>query len=329
MIKEKIQEGIFMPLIFDRMFKVVFNLNNKVLIKMLNDIMGLDINEESKVIVSNSLIPYEESGRFFEQDLVIELDSESFICIEMNKDKNSYSFNRNFMYGMMYIRQKIDKNTSKKSIDGYNLKLLNLNMFPNECNELVEEAAFFYIKSGRIATKIFKIYDFNIDNNEEILYNGDEKKNRLIRWSKILRATSYEDLIYWIGDDLLTMEEKEEFLRCIKMANRNGDLYREWISKLNNEMKYEMTLENAKKEALLMGEKQGIEEGEEKGFKKGIKQGIKKGKIEGIQEGLQKGAEESKKEVIINMLKKKLDYDTISEVTGKTIEEIKEIESNI
>ena len=65
MIKEKIQEGIFMPLIFDRMFKVVFNLNNKVLIKMLNDIMGLDINEESKVIVSNSLIPYEESGSFF------------------------------------------------------------------------------------------------------------------------------------------------------------------------------------------------------------------------------------------------------------------------
>ena len=321
MIKEKIQEGIFMPLIFDRMFKVVFNLNNKVLIKMLNDIMGLDINEESKVIVSNSLIPYEESGRFFEQDLVIELDSESFICIEMNKDKNSYSFNRNFMYGMMYIRQKIDKNTSKKSIDGYNLKLLNLNMFPNECNELVEEAAFFYIKSGRIATKIFKIYDFNIDNNEEILYNGDEKKNRLIRCSKILRATSYEDLIYWIGDDLLTMEEKEEFLRCIKMANRNGDLYREWISKLNNEMKYEMTLENAKKEALLMGEKQGIEEGEEKGFKKGIKQGVKKGKME--------GAEEKALEVITSLLKQKIDYNVIAKATGKTIEEIKEIESNI
>ena len=172
---------------------------------------------------------------------------------------------------------------------------------------------FFYIKSGRIATKIFKIYDFNIDNNEEILYNGDEKKNRLIRWSKILRATSYEDLIYWIGDDLLTMEEKEEFLRCIKMANRNGDLYREWISKLNNEMKYEMTLENAKKEALLMGEKQGIEEGEEKGFKKGIKQGEKK----------------KEQSIIINMLKKKLDYDTISEVTGKTVEEIKEVEKNI
>ena len=235
----------------------------------------------------------------------------------MNKDKNSYSFNRNFMYGMMYIRQKIDKNTSKKSIDGYNLKLLNLNMFPNECNELVEEAAFFYIKSGRIATKIFKIYDFNIDNNEEILYNGDEKKNRLIRWSKILRATSYEDLIYWIGDDLLTMEEKEEFLRCIKMANRNGDLYREWISKLNGEMKYEMTLENVKKEALLIGEKQGIEEGEEKGFKKGVK----KGKLE--------GAEEKALEVITSLLKQKIDYNVIANATGKTIEEIKEIESNI
>lgn len=39
--------------------------------------------------------------------------------------------------------------------------------------------------------------------------------------------------------------------------------------------------------------------------------------------------EEKSLEVIINMLKKKLDYNTISEVTGKTIEEIKEIEKNI
>ena len=74
----------------------------------------------------------------------------------MNKDKNSYSFNRNFMYGMMYIRQKIDKNTSKKSIDGYNLKLLNLNMFPNECNELVEEAAFFILKVAELLRKYLK-----------------------------------------------------------------------------------------------------------------------------------------------------------------------------
>ena len=113
------------------------------------------------------------------------------------------------------------------------------------------------------------------------------------------------------------MEEKEEFLRCIKMANRNGDLYREWISKLNNEMKYEMTLENAKKEALLMSEKQGIEEGEEKGFKKGVK----KGKLE--------GAEEKALEVITSLLKQKIDYNVIANATGKTIEEIKEIESNI
>ena len=39
--------------------------------------------------------------------------------------------------------------------------------------------------------------------------------------------------------------------------------------------------------------------------------------------------EEKSLEVIINMLKKKLDYNTISEVTGKTIEEIKEIEKDI
>ena len=74
-----------------------------------------------------------------------------------------------------------------------------------------------------------------------------------------------------------------------------------------------------------MGEKQGIEEGAEKGFKKGIKQGKK----EGIQEGLQKGAEESKKEVVINMLNEGMNYDIISKITGKTVEEIKEIEETI
>ena len=57
----------------------------------------------------------------------------------------------------------------------------------------------------------------------------------------------------------------------------------------------------------------------------GIEQGIEKG----IEQGIEKGSENKVKEVIVSMLKKKLDYDTISDVTGKTIEEIKEIEKII
>ena len=53
------------------------------------------------------------------------------------------------------------------------------------------------------------------------------------------------------------------------------------------------------------------------------------GMAQGIKEGRKEGAEEKNKEVIVNMLKEKTDYNFISKVTGKTIEEIKEIEDNI
>ena len=104
------------------------------------------------------------------------------------------------------------------------------------------------------------------------------------------------------------MEEKEHFLNTVREANDDRKILREWQLQ---DAKLKIIEENN-------AEKRRIH-----------KEGIKQGKKEGIQEGLQKGVEESKKEVIINMLRKKLDYTIISEVTGKTIEEIKEIEKNI
>lgn len=47
---------------------------------------------------------------------------------------------------------------------------------------------------------------------------------------------------------------------------------------------------------------------------------------EGIEQGIEQGADEKTIEVILNMIKKEYDYSEISAVTGKTVEEIKEIE---
>ena len=96
------------------------------------------------------------------------------------------------------------------------------------------------------------------------------------------------------------MEEKEHFLNTVREANDDRKILREWQLQ---DAKLKIIEENN-------AEKRRIHN-------------------EGIKLGKEEGAEESKKEVIINMLKKKLDYDTISEVTGKTIEEIKEIEETI
>ena len=44
---------------------------------------------------------------------------------------------------------------------------------------------------------------------------------------------------------------------------------------------------------------------------------------QGIERGIKQGAKENKKEVIINMLAEGTDYNFISKITGKTLEEIK------
>ena len=160
------------------------------------------------------------------------------------------------------------------------------------------------IHSGIIASKLFKIYNLDIDKCYKLMYNNDVKKSKIMRWGSIFRATSIEELSDLLGGDLLTMEEKEHFLNTVREANDDRKILREWQLQ---DAKLKIIEENN-------AEKRRI-------HKEGIKQGKKEGKIE--------GAEEKSLEVIINMLRKKLDYNTISEVTGKAIEEIKKIEETI
>ena len=93
------------------------------------------------------------------------------------------------------------------------------------------------------------------------------------------------------------MEAKEKFTVRIKGPNSKDRIVQDWMVEANNRMRLAGQLAYARDE--------------------GIKQGIKL------------SAEASTIEIIKAMLKKKLDYNTISEVTNKSIEEIKIIETSI
>ena len=75
------------------------------------------------------------------------------------------------------------------------------------------------------------------------------------------------------------------------------------------------------------GIQKGRQEGIQKGIQKGIQEGIQKGRQEGIQKGIQKGIQEGRQQVVLNMLQKKLDASLISEVTGLSEEEIKNLKN--
>ena len=88
---------------------------------------------------------------------------------------------------------------------------------------------------------------------------------------------------------MLTMEEKERFINTIKDVNNDDVIMTEWMLEENARLKHAGQMSYAREE----------------------------------------GSEEKNKEVIINMINMGMDYNVILQVTGKTIDEIKKIKSNM
>ena len=93
------------------------------------------------------------------------------------------------------------------------------------------------------------------------------------------------------------MEEKEKFLGTMREITGDERVMKDWMWEEHYRLKEQDELETA------------LAEGLEKGYKKGLKASLEK--------------------VIQNMINKNIDYQTISEVTGKNINTIKRIENSI
>ena len=115
-----------------------------------------------------------------------------------------------------------------------------------------------------------------------------------VRWGAILLEEDIDKISRILGDDMLIMEEKDSLLKTIEDVNNDEVVMKEWMLEENARLKYEGQMSYTREE--------------------------------GIEQGREEGAEEKNREVIINMLNKGSTYEFISEVTNKTIEEIREID---
>ena len=138
-----------------------------------------------------------------------------------------------------------------------------------------------------------------------MLYNDIENAHKLpklvrqgaILYTDINNDEGIEFIKKVIGDDLLTMEEKDKLINRINETKNNKRIIQEWMVEDNNRLREANILNTA------------IEDG--------------------IEQGIELGAESKELEVIKKMLNKNTDYEYISEITGKSIDEIKEIHSNL
>lgn len=115
----------------------------------------------------------------------------------------------------------------------------------------------------------------------------------LERFGAILYANNLEDISDILESDMIDMEEKNKFLDDIKNKSSDKDILR--ILKFEDNIDYRFDL--VREEALDIGISQGIEK--------------------------------NTKETILSMIKNDASLEFVSKVTGKSIEEIKEIANSI
>ena len=145
----------------------------------------------------------------------------------------------------------------------------------------------------------FSIMNIDIASCYNLVYNNGNLKgiSDLERWAGIIACDSIEDISIILGSDMISMNEKEKFLNDVKEKAKDKDV-----------------LEGIKLENTVEERFKWIED---------------IARSEGLEQGLEQGIEQNTIDIIKNMLRHNDSYEYISEITSKSIEEIKEIEKSM
>ena len=113
----------------------------------------------------------------------------------------------------------------------------------------------------------------------------------------MLKSDFLKDVSYILERVGINMEEKDKFLEQVKEKSKDEEILASM--KFEDSLDYRFTLV------------------EEDALERGIEQGI--------EQGIERGIERKTIDVILSMIEKNISLEDISDITGKTIEEIKEI----
>ena len=166
-----------------------------------------------------------------------------------------------------------------------------------------------YNLNSRIALHLFK--------DKNLLTSQDEKvlENELVYLFEGLRDVTNQDIILSAVQYHLSRKnpkiDLKFFNRCLKLASDQD-------SKL-------VKVEGGKMGEYIPMMERGLLEGLAKGQEKGIQIGQKKG----IQIGREEGRQEEKQDIILNMLKNKIDISTIMKITEVTEDKILQLQKKL
>ena len=292
------------------MFTEVFNNQNNICIleefiaNYLN--IPLPLVEGNLKILSRRLFKENRYDSKKEVDLLLDLNGKK-INIEMSNNNSMGVINRNVVYLC-----KVHGEQLKQSDYNYSHISETIQIMFNNFNSQKELKTTWYLRDeqGNILTNKIRIDIINLVKGKDMCYTYKKDVDYLINWCKLLTESKANNLLD-ISHKLMSSKSTNVLLKDINKLNGDDEMVRLYTKLSRREMEYNTFIEEAK----------------EKGFNQGKQEGFESGKQEGLKKGLEQGIEQKSNEIAKNMLIEKISLETISKITGLSIEKIQELKN--
>ncbi len=292
----------FIPLTSNTMFKELFGKNKRYVSLLLSWQLELDYKYVYKNIqyidkylgIDKSIKDYK-----FETDVIVVLD-DTFYNIEMNNGYWPGLENRNLAYLNRIFTSQFNKGDDKEVFNKAKKVIqINYNSYNEPKDKNNGESVMYDLINEVVTSDRESQININLAKVKEKSYNKVTKKlTGIEKIARVLLSENRKDV------DFEMNEETEKLL--------------EKIEELSSKVKIIGAYNKEKEEAMI---KRSIaSQAMEDGISKGIRQGISQGISQGINQGITK--------TVKNMLKKNLDIDTISEVSGMSKNDILKLKTS-
>ena len=324
--KEKLEqldkELTLVPLVKDYAFKSVMMKNTEIFKTFLIQTMNLNVKENDShiILLDKELIKENDNEKGKTVDFNVKIGKNLLITIEVNR----YSFDivkeRNQLYLEKLHTMQFEVGEEYKILKSKYLYQLNLNAKDNYKNIGENIIINYDITNYSIYNDNLKIFIKHLAYYKDMFYN----KHNSMRFDEIFMAGLMSENfveLYDIMSCILSKERLNQFIGSVVNMSKKYFKLHEWESEKMDKLVMDKAKEIAMKEGHEQGMKEGMEEGRE--------EGMKKGREEGMKEGMKEGIEKEKISTIKTMLANGLEYEMISRISGKTLEEIKNIEESM
>ena len=250
-------------------------------------------------------------------------NNDMIVNVEVNSTKGRKIERKNNNYICQLILKQTKKSSDYKS-KYKKVYQINLNTYGvTKDKRFIVQSKILDVKEHEEVHPMFEIYDINL---AKIL----DKDYTIVRKDK----ESLEKLLYLLicndKEKIDKVYDGDEFMaKIIREVKTQEDEFDKLFYYNREILDDEMTLEEARDEALAEGRAEGLKEGRAEGLKEGRSEGLKEGKAEGLKEGKAEGVKQSKIDIAKAMLKENCVIELIAKVTDLSIKEIEKLKEEL